>query len=237
MTKICGKCKIEKRLEEFNWRNKAKNLYSSACKRCLSIRNIASYQKNAQKRAEYRKRTAHKRIIYDANRYMINKDKIIKSTRKYYENNKELISKKSHKYYLEHKDELIARNIKCSLKRKETDINYRLACNSRTRLTKALKGNFKSGSAVRDLGCSVPELKTYLESKFYPNPETGELMTWDNWTHTGWHLDHIIPLFSFDLTDRQQFLKAVHYTNLQPLWKDDHFVKTAEDNLKYKKVG
>lgn len=88
----------------------------------------------------------------------------------------------------------------------------------RSRLNKAIKGNFKSGSAVRDLGCSVEYLKAYLEGQFEPG------MSWKNWSLKGWHIDHIRPLSSFDLTDREQFLQAIHYTNLQPMW--------AEENLK-----
>ena len=30
---------------------------------------------------------------------------------------------------------------------------------------------------------------------------------------------------SFDLTDRNQFLQACHYTNLQPLWAKDNICK------------
>jgi len=43
-------------------------------------------------------------------------------------------------------------------------------------------------------------------------------MTWEKHTFFGWHIDHIIPLENFDLTDREQFLKACHYTNTRPLW-------------------
>ena len=77
----------------------------------------------------------------------------------------------------------------------------------RRRLHDALKNNQKRGSAVKDLGCSVQELKKYLESKFQ------EGMSWDNWNYKGWHIDHIKPLASFNLTDRNQLLQACHYTN------------------------
>jgi hypothetical protein len=53
-------------------------------------------------------------------------------------------------------------------------------------------------------------------------------MTWENWAHRGWHLDHIRPLSSFDLTDEAQLKEAMHYTNLQPLWARDNLRKHAK---------
>ena len=70
------------------------------------------------------------------------------------------------------------------------------------------------------MGCSISELKDYLESKF----QVG--MTWENHSQTGWHIDHIKPLSHFDLSDRDQFLQACHYTNLQPLWAKDNLSKS-----------
>jgi hypothetical protein len=48
-------------------------------------------------------------------------------------------------------------------------------------------------------------------------------MSWANYGE--WHIDHKTPLSSFNLQDREQFLKAVHYTNLQPLWALDNLRK------------
>jgi hypothetical protein len=90
--------------------------------------------------------------------------------------------------------------------------------NLRKRLNFAIKNNQKSGSAVKDLGCTVQELKIYLESKFT------EGMSWDNYGK--WHIDHIIPLNSFDLSDLEQLKKACHYTNLQPLWAEANLAKS-----------
>ena len=112
------------------------------------------------------------------------------------------------------------------IKNKEkTDPCFKLARALRHRVNEALKTGQKAGSAVRDLGCTIEEFKAYLESKFHPNPETGEMMTWDNHTVRGWHIDHIKPLVGFDLTDRAQFLEAAHYINQQPLWWRDNIVK------------
>lgn len=98
------------------------------------------------------------------------------------------------------------------------ELNARLATNLRSRLYIALKGKFRTNSAVRDLGCSIEKLKLWLEMHWQDG------MTWDNYGFYGWHIDHIIPLSKFDLKNKEDCLKACHFSNLQPLW--------AEENLK-----
>lgn len=97
----------------------------------------------------------------------------------------------------------------------------------RSRLCSAIKNGYKAGSFVRDLGCTIEQLRAYLEEQFKPG------MTWDNWALDGWHIDHIKPLTSFDLTDREQFKKACHYTNLQPLWAEENFSKQDKTPEEY----
>ncbi len=104
--------------------------------------------------------------------------------------------------------------------RLKNDDNYRLSIILRHRINSAIKNSQRAGSAIKDLGCSIDELKTYLECKFQPG------MTWSNHTKYGWHIDHIVPLSKFDLSDSKQFKEACHYTNLQPMWWRDNLVKS-----------
>ena len=132
----------------------------------------------------------------------------------------------NNKHYREtHKAEKAARDKAYKYKRMAEDLSYRLASNLRIRLNQGLRKNQKSGSAVRDCGKTMPELKIHLESLFYPNPTTGKLMTWDNWGKGPgtWQIHHIVELQSVDLTNREEFLQVCHYTNLRPLWHEDHW--------------
>lgn len=62
--------------------------------------------------------------------------------------------------------------------------------------------------------------KKNLESKFQ------SCMSWSNYSE--WHIDHIFPLSKFDLTNREELVKACHYSNLQPLWASENLSKHAK---------
>jgi hypothetical protein len=61
-----------------------------------------------------------------------------------------------------------------------------------------------------------------------------EWMSWDN--HGEWHIDHIRPCASFDLTDPKQLKECFHYTNLQPLSARDNLSKNSL-GFRFKKVA
>jgi len=184
------------------------------------------YHKNKNIGATYYQRNKAKRKEYIA----INKEKIIKRKKLNYIKNKEDRNKKSRhrynnnrearrQYLIKNRDKTAKTHNEYIKNRKKNDINFKLTVVVRSRISNALNGNFKSGSSIGDLGCSVEYFRHYIEGKFLPG------MTWDNYGLYGWHLDHIIPLASFNLSNREEFLKACHYTNYQPLWAIDNLRK------------
>ena len=48
-------------------------------------------------------------------------------------------------------------------------------------------------------------------------------MTWKNYGK--WHIDHIKPFASFDLTEPKQQKLVCNYKNLQPLWAKENLSK------------
>jgi hypothetical protein len=90
----------------------------------------------------------------------------------------------------------------------------------RVGLNRAIKyGNTrKAHPSIVYLGCTIEEFKTHIESQFK------EGMSWDN--HGEWHLDHKKPLSLLsEVTDVEMLKELCHYTNYQPLWKDENLSK------------
>ena len=129
------------------------------------------------------------------------------------------------RYYLEHKHIYYPRQQERRKERMKTDLNYRFT----TRIRNQIYDKIKNGSGKRYtksielLGCSVEDTRRHIESLWLPG------MSWDNYGIAGWHIDHIQPCCTFDLTDLEQQKKCFHYTNLRPLW--------AKDNLRRPKRG
>jgi hypothetical protein len=183
------------------------------------------YNKNRKNRKEYFKEyfKLHPRIEYqreyrktEAYKNSIKKYRSTEKAKQIQRKNNLINSPKRKSEEFRKKDRIYIAN------RLKTNVQFKLSNRLRQRINFALRKCYKSGSAVRDLGCSIPELKIWLENKFQPG------MDWDNWSLFGWHIDHKIPLKNFDLTNREQFLQAVHYTNLQPMWAEENLKKGAK---------
>ena len=55
-------------------------------------------------------------------------------------------------------------------------------------------------------------------------------MNWLNYGRHGWHVDHIRPCASFDLSKPSEQKKCFNYKNLQPLWEEDNLAKSDKYN-------
>jgi hypothetical protein len=108
-------------------------------------------------------------------------------------------------------------------KKYSSDLHHKLSVVLRSRLRSAVRNGQKRGSAIRDLGCTVDELKAHLERLFKPG------MTWDNFGHGAgrWSIDHIFPMKRADLTDRAHVLAVCNWRNLRPEWFADNVRKSS----------
>lgn len=105
--------------------------------------------------------------------------------------------------------------------REEKNPQHILSESLRRRLHTVVQRGYKRNSTMDLVGCSWEELKHHIETQFKDG------MSWDNHGIHGWHLDHIKPCASFDLTIVEQQKECFNYKNLQPLWAKDNLIKGA----------
>lgn len=176
--------------------------------------------RDAENRRRHReKRNARNREYMRADRKKDPKkyrDKALACQRK----NPEAHRRRCARYYKKHKDRAQAANNRYQEKRRKEDPVYALTVRMRNRLRKALsaKTAAKVASTIQLVGCSPECLCMHIEAQFLPG------MSWAN--RSEWHIDHIIPVAKFDLSDCEQQRAAFHYTNLRPLWAIDNRKKS-----------
>ena len=147
-----------------------------------------------------------------------NRKKVQARTRKWNKDNPEKMIEMRDRHWASHKEKhgvhpSTTANRKCPIRR--------LINTQRGRLRGALSyaGTTKKQRTLDLIGCTGNQLATYLESLFLPG------MSLEN--YGDWHVDHIRPCNSFDLTDKKQQRQCFHFTNLQPLWAEDNLKKGA----------
>jgi hypothetical protein len=109
------------------------------------------------------------------------------------------------------------KHYKYQAEKAKNDPQYKMQRVLRQRIRFAIKAvNAKKKTRLNEsLGCTPQFLVAYLEVRFKDG------MTWQNHGKL-WHLDHVKPLASFDLTKKSEQLLANHYTNLCPMWAHEN---------------
>jgi hypothetical protein len=211
------------------------------------LKRLAAYRKKYRENSEFRERVKKLSSMSSKRRYAKDKTPWIISQKKrqqriaedpvYRQEMREKAARRAAKRYAERQDVRERHSItfkkwkeknpdymrnymrKYKARRLKEDVLFAIQHAIRTRLNVALRQQNASGSAVEELGCSIQEFKLHIESMFQPG------MHWGNRGIGGWHLDHIIPLSFFDLSDPGQRKRACHFTNMQPLWQAENLKK------------
>jgi len=178
------------------------------CRMCEEIKDLDEFHYSSSPKLFYNRKTCCKKCAYETWRIPAAKTERFKKMKAAWD-------KKSHNKHR------VSRNASV-MKRYHSHPQTKLKVNLRTRLGQMIRksGTVKTESALELLGADIEFVRTYLKNQFQ------EGMTWENWSRTGWHIDHIIPLDSFDMTNIEDRKKAFHYTNLQPLWAKDNLLKS-----------
>ena len=232
--KKCGRCKIEKNINDFTKDKSTKDGLQVRCRLCRSEIKKIWVLKNKNHIFEYKKNymlnNPDKALKYKENQSKSDVSKFNK--KKYREENKEKIKEQSRLSRLKNKKKIdetaknyrIKNKEKIAKKRNETrkirklkDPLFKLTSTIRTAISNSLKRNgySKKTRTFNIVGCTFEEFKIHIELQFE------SWMTWEihglynGELNYGWDLDHIIPLSS--ATTEEEVIKLNHYTNFQPL--------------------
>ena len=105
-----------------------------------------------------------------------------------------------------------------------------IANRARKRVWGALyeQGVLKQKKSFDLIGCTPEFLMGWLESQF------NDGMNWQNYGrdffngYKSWHMDHIKPCNTFDLSNEEELNRCFHYTNLRPLWEFDNLSRPKD---------
>lgn len=169
------------------------------------------YKKNLKKRRQQIKQHYEKNKEKIAKKYKdpINRLKINATKRLWWAKNKHLWVERRKQYRKKSYEKTLA----YKKHKRQTDPNWIVARALRRRFHQVLKTScpLKMHTHHEIFGGTVSQIKNHIEQLFEP------WMSWQNYGHKTWHIDHIKPCSSFDLTDPAQQKICFNFHNLQPL--------------------
>ena len=225
MCTVCGEDKPAT-IEFFCARKGGKFGFTAVCRICEKERRKQRRADNYDKIREKEIAEKEKKRVY-AREYL---KKHPNKNKDYYAKNRERLREQKRKHRIENPEQYRQYKIKnrektakYTLDKYNSDLQFNIKTKCRRRIGMALRKSYttKAKKTTELLGISYEGMKKHLESQFT------EGMTWEKFMNGEIHIDHIRPLNYFDLTDPEEQKKAFHYTNTQPLWARDNWVKQA----------
>lgn len=191
----------------------ARYVKTRSCVQCTASHNAAFYAANPGKSTEYSQRWQAK-----------NPDKVKAAESRRVRHRTDEVRARELAYRERTRDQRRAYCRQWQAGRVAADSLFRLRSNLASLINTAIRKRFgvKASRTHELIGCTVVELRQHIEAQFANG------MSWDNYGRNGWHIDHIRPCASFDLSDPEQQRQCFHYSNLQPLWAADNIRKGAK---------
>lgn len=214
--KHCTKCGELKHMDEFYKRKESKDGRRSDCKLCMKSKNKDYYAANKEEIVEKSRtyREANKEKISKRRKdssksyYEANKEKILARSRDHYKNNRDKILARQKVYYEANKGKVDEYRRKYRNKMYEEDPMFRTMKLLRSQTSRL--GEYKKTSTIELVGCS---------------PESFWVMNGSPEDVNELHVDHIVPLSWFDLSNEDHLKVCSHWSNLQYLCAEDNLSK------------
>lgn len=246
-TKKCTKCNEEKDYAYFYSRN---GKPVARCKKCENEQKML-YKRKARQKARERKIASGKiKVATNANNMVCrecdrelhksnfrhNRRKCTDCERKHgreyrrgdvgknkakkwAEENPERMTELQADWYQNNKEDINKKNVD----RYQNDPIYKLTKKHHQLLQNAIKSN-GGDKIIKHVKCSRTEFKTWTGYCFDDN------MDFDNYGKD-WHIDHVIPIKQFDLTDKKQIKLCFNWRNTMPITAKKNMNKKANVDL------
>lgn len=181
----------------------------------LRAAGVACIPENEERKARARERAAAwRKANPDRARASVrawrknNKDRQAELSRRWAEQNSERRKEQWMRHYIRTKPEVLEKLAK-RWRSLSPDSDQRVYHRVFVRIAEALPVGVEMAGTVEELiGCTIPEFRSHIEQQFRDGI---------GWGVDGWHIDHILPVSFFDLSNPDQQRKCFHFSNTRPL--------------------
>ena len=226
----CKQCRKECR-KQFREAHTMSDITDQRCGACANVLPRSAFHKNLATKTglDTKCKQCRKEVYTNPHARRLRNEyqrKRYREDEKYREKNIDASRKSFQRNYSnpEYRKKKLASNAKYCKAQLASNTAFKIKKILRNRVNKALKRHkkkaVKSAKTCNLLGCTIPFFMKHIEKQF----KSG--MSWEN--QGQWHVDHIRPCASFDLTQPEQQRICFNYKNLQPLWAADNMKKGAK---------
>lgn len=225
----CNRCNYVKEIVKGFWCRECKNEYE--CERRNKVEN--KNKTNAKSREKYEEKK--KQLLLNPVNFNLTDTKtcsickITKTLDNFFQAKckgtvramcKECSCKKRKEYYIENKEKVNKQIVQYQINKMKIDSEYKLLKRTRARISDAFKSQslLKNGRTIKYLGCTSKFFKDWIEFQLHG------IMKFDNYGKI-WHLDHVKPCASFDLSKESNVKECFSWKNIRPCLASENYSK------------